>query len=83
MTEHTTFGKMSLDNTTGGSATDRMERAYWLLCGIEMLANDTAMASIKPPYNAEETAIVIQTMAWLAGAELAPVMEAATEVYTA
>lgn len=83
MKQQPTFSGMDLENTTGSTAGKRMERAYWLLCGIEMLAHDTATENIKPPYNAEETAEIIRELAWLAAAELAPVMEAAADTKTA
>lgn len=83
MKQQPTFSGMDLENTTGSTAGKRMERAYWLLCGIEMLAHDTATENIKPLYNAEETAEIIRELAWLAAAELAPVMEAAADTKTA
>ena len=65
-----------IKGSTGGTMQERMERASWMLCGIEMLAEATASNSVMKPYNEEIAAEIIKVLAWEAGAELSACYDA-------
>ena len=77
--ERKTFFDVEADGSTGGTVAKRTTRLYWLLAGIEMLANAIENESIMEPYTAEETAEIIQAVAWEASAELCAIEEAANK----
>ena len=63
------------DNLAATVAVERMECAYWLLCGIEMIAHSIANESVMQPYSAEETAEIVKAMANAAAAAAAMATE--------
>lgn len=64
------FRNIECRNSTSGTLLDRVDRAYWLNCGIEMLSEIIASSNGEESYSNDEIALMIRAFSWELGAEL-------------
>ena len=74
------FADRDLEHTTVSTAQQRIDRAIWLVAGVEMLADAIALGS-PATYSPDEAANIVMALAWEAGMELAAISEAASTEY--